>query len=149
MGKGKKILLLFLVLLIAFAIWFYRNWRQEEFVPSTENMTSIRLGNTNKPLYLKAKIWGIAGNHEEIVLSKSGSSLPNKTEDYIFYTSEVFYKVDSDSNVIVYAPESSISEPANKMSNVVIKGIKTADEIYDYNANHHKYGLQRISVYKK
>jgi len=149
MSNSKKILLLFLALLIVGAIWFYRNWRQEEFIPAKENMTSIKLGNTNQPLYLKAKVWGVAGNHEEIVLSQSDSNLPNKTNDYIFYTSEVFYKVESDINVIVYAPESLISEPVNKIPNVTIKGLKTADEIKDYNNNYQKYGLQRISIYEQ
>jgi len=74
MSNSKKILLLFLALLLVGAIWFYRNWRQEEFSPTKENMTSIKLGNTNQPLYLKAKVWGVAGSHEEIVLSQSDSS---------------------------------------------------------------------------
>jgi hypothetical protein len=144
----KKILFLFLVLLIVVAIWLFRNWRQEEFIPAKENMTSIKLGNKNSPLYLKAKIWGVAGNHEELVLSQSDSSLPNITDDYIFYTSEVFYKIESDSHVTIYATESSISEPVNKIPNVTVKGLKTANEIRDYNTNYQKYGLQRISVYE-
>lgn len=149
MNNSKKVLLLFLALLIVGVIWFYRDWRQEEFMPAKENMTSIKLGNANRPLYLKAKVWGVAGNHEEIVLSQSNSNLPNKANDYIFYTPEVFYKVESNSNVIVYAPESLISEPEKKIPNVTIRGLKTADEIKDYNNNYQKYGLERISVYEQ
>lgn len=149
MANAKKILLLFLLLLAVAAIWFYQNWRQEEFMPAKENMISIELGDTNKPLYLKARIWGVAGNHEEIVLSVSDSSFSNKANDYIFYTSEIFYKIGNDGNVIVYAPESLVSEPVNKMPNVIIKGLKTADEIRDYSVNYKKYGLQRVSVYQK
>lgn len=149
MTNVKKILLLFLLLLAVGVIWFYQNWRQEEFMPAKENMTSIKLDNINKPLYLKARIWGVAGNHEEIVLSESDSSFSNKTNDYIFYTSEIFYEVGNDGKVIVYAPESLVSEPINKMPNVIIKGLKTADEIRDYSVNYKKYGLQRVSVYQK
>jgi hypothetical protein len=155
-SKMKKIILLFfLALLIVFStllivgVVLLYNWEHEEFMPGQRNMTSIKLGNTNKLLYLKARGWGIAGNHEEIVLSQSDSILPNKTEDYIFYTSIVFYKLESDSNVIIYAPKSSISEPVNKIPNVTIKGLKTFYEIKDYNTNYQKYGLQRISVYEQ
>lgn len=144
----KKILLLFLLLLTIGAIWFYRNWRKEEFMPAKENTISINLGNESRPLFLRAKVWGVAGNHEQIVLSQSNNNVPNKTDDYIFYTSEVFYKVGNDNTVIVYATESSISEPVNKIPNVTVKGLKTADEIRDYNTNYQKYGLERISVYE-
>lgn len=129
-------------------IWFYRNWRKQEFMTAKENTISINLGSESKPLFLRAKVWGVAGNHEQIVLSKSNNNVPNKTDDYIFYTSEVFYKVGNDNTVIVFATESSISEPVNKIPNVTVKGLKTADEIRDYNTNYQKYGLERISVYE-
>lgn len=148
MKNIKKILLLFLVLITIGAIWFYCNWRKEEFMPSKEKTISINLGNESRPLFLRAKTWGVTGNHEQIVLSQSNNNVPNKTDDYIFYTSEVFYKVENDNSVIVYATESSISEPVNKIQNVTVKGLKTADEIRDYDNNYQKYGLERISVYE-
>ena len=117
-------------------------------MPSKENTISINLGNDSNPLFLRAKVWGITGSHEQIVLSQSKNNIPNKTDDYIFYTSEVFYKVGNDNRVILYATESSISEPVNKITNVTVKGIKTADEIRDYKTNYKKYGLERISIYE-
>lgn len=81
-------------------------------------------------------------------MSLSDSNLPNKTDDYIFYTSEVFYKVGNDNTVTVYASDGSIREPVNKIEKVVIKGLKTVDEIRDYNKNYKKYGLEIVSVYK-
>jgi hypothetical protein len=148
MKNIKKILLLFLVCITIGAIWFYRNWRKEEFMPAKENTISINLGNESRPLFLRAKIWGVAGNHEQIILSQSNNNVPNKTDDYIFYTTEIFYKVGNDNTVIIYAIESSISEPVNKIPNVTVKGLKTADEIRNYNTNYQKYGLKRISVYE-
>lgn len=148
MKNYKKIILFFAAFLVFGAIWFYQNWRQEEFMPAKENMITIKLGNINNPLFLKAKAWGITGNHEEIVLSQSDTLLSNKTDDYIFYTSEVFYKEDNNGKVFVYVTESLVSEPVGKIPNVIIIGLKTADEIRDYKANYQKYGLQRISVYK-
>ncbi len=143
----KKIVLLFIVLLTLGAIWFYFNWGKDEVITEKEKTRSIRLGNDGKPLFIRAKVWGIAGNHEQIVVSQSNNKLPDKTNDYIFYTSEIFYKVGKDNNVIVFAAESSISEPVNPIPNVTIKGLKTYDEINEYTTNYRKYGLKRMSVY--
>lgn len=147
MIKNNRILAFFLVILLFFVVLVYRNWTKSDFMPANENMILINIGNKDSPLFLKTKVWGISGNHEQIVLSKSDKNVANKTEDYIFYTSEIFYKVAVDSTIIIYAPESSISEPINKIQKVLIKGLKTADEIRDYNINYPKYGLKRFSVY--
>lgn len=151
MKKNTKALLLFLVLLISCAIWFYQSDSREDSAAIKGNaMTTIKLVNIdNRSLFLRARMWGVSGNHEEIVLSKSESSLSNKADDYIFYTSEVFYKIENDKNVILYAPESSIIEPLNRIPNVTIRVLKTADEIIDYHNNYQKYGLKRISIYDK
>ena len=117
-------------------------------MPENETINSISLCNVKNPLFLRAKIWGIAGNHEEIILSQSDSRWSDKEKDYIFYTSEVFFKVEKDSLITLYAPESSISEPLTGLPNVRIIGMNDADSIKDYNINYKKYGLQRLSVYK-
>lgn len=110
-----------------------------------ENIVSIHLEEGSETLYLKAKTWGVAGNHEQIVLSAFRDSLARKSDDYIFYTSEIFYKVHDNRAVIIYVAESAVSGPSNKIPNVTIKGLKTADEIRDYTINFKKYGLERIS----
>jgi hypothetical protein len=146
-NKLKKIALLFLLILIIRLVWFYFNCGKDQVIPEKEKTRSILLKNEGKPLFIRAKVWGIAGNHEQIVVSQSNNKLPDKTKDYIFYTSEIFYKVGKDNNVIVYAAESSISEPVNPIPNVTIKGLKTYDEINEYTTNYRKYGLKRMSVY--
>ena len=144
----KNTIKIFLLLLIVVtgSIWCFM-WKKEDVVESKVNMILIDLGDKNRSLFLRAKVWGVAGNHEEIVLSRSNSRLANKTEDYIFCTSEIFYKEEKDT-VVLYAPESSISEPRAKIQRVRINSLKTADEIRDYNINYEKYGLKCISVYK-
>ena len=117
-----------------------------EMVSKTET-NSIRIEVDNNVLYLKTKGYGFVGNHERIVLSKSKDSITSHKFDYIFYTSEIFYKVEN--NIIyIYAPNSSISEPLKKISNVVIKELRTSDEIMEYNNHYLCYGLERISVYQ-
>ncbi|WP_156166718.1 hypothetical protein [Pedobacter sp. BMA] len=139
-------MLLFLIIVVAGSVW-YLLWRKEGVLETKDNAALIDLGDKNRSLFIRAKVWGVAGNNVEIVLSKSNSKLTDKAEDYVFFTSEIFYKVGKDT-VILYAPESSISEPDAKIQPVRVNNLKTADEIRDYKINYKKYGLERISVYR-
>jgi len=149
MSNTKKILFGVLGLIVVGVVWYYYRWRQEDFMPPTENVVTINF-DRNKPIFLRAKIWGVSGNHEEIVLSESNEPVADKTRDYIFYTSDVYYKTEDNGTITLYAPGSSISEPVNKFSNVIVKvkSLKSTDEMKDYEVNYQKYGLKKISVYK-
>ena len=143
-----KVLVIFiLVVLIVGSYLYYRQWRNEGLMPTREKIITITLDRVERPIYIKAKNWGIAGNHEEIVLSMSSANISNKESDYIFYSNEVYYKTDSIQVITIFAPESSISEPLNKFTNPVVKinGLKNADEIKDYALNYQKYGLKKIA----
>ena len=150
MSNTKKILFGVLGLIVVGVVWYYYRWRQEDFMPPQEDMQTINFTDTDKEVFLRAKVWGVAGNHEEIVLSESNKTISDKAVDYIFYTSDVYYKTENNSTITLYAPESSISEPTSKFSNITvnIKGLKSANEIKDYEVNFQKYGLKKISVYK-
>lgn len=117
-------------------------------MPAKENAVIINLESTDNTVYLRTKVWGISGNHEEIVLSESNNPISNKTVDYIFYTSDVYYKAEGNT-ITIYAPESSISEPIKKFSSVTVKvkGLKSIEEMKDYETNFKKYGLVKISIY--
>ena len=146
----KIILLSFFALIVFFAIIItchtFHAIKRLDFSSKTETI-SVRIGSDSNTLYLKAKIWGIAGDHEQIVLSKSKDNIPDHKVDYIFYAPEIFYKV-GDTIIYIYAPYSSISEPIEKNPNVVIKELRSYDEIKDYNNRYSSYGLERISVYQ-
>lgn len=146
----KIILLSFSALIVVFAIIItchtFHAIKRLDFSSKTETI-SVRIGSDSNVLYLTAKIWGIAGDHEQIVLSKSKDSSPNHIVDYIFYAPEIFYKVEN-SIIYIYAPYGSISEPIEKIPNVVIKELRLYDEIKDYNNHYSRYGLERISVYQ-
>jgi hypothetical protein len=121
--------------------------KDEKTILSTEKNIAISLKNKSDTIFLKAKIGGVAGNHEEISLSRTNGNRSDKNVDYIFYTSEVFYKIENDSAITLFAPESSINEPEVTMPGIIIKGLKNADEIDDYRLNYRKYNLNRISIY--
>lgn len=114
-----------------------------------KNIERILIFNTVDSIYISARTWGLAGNHEEIVFSETSISPNEKEKQYIFYTDEVFYKSDN-SSLVIYAPKSGIKESIIPFKNieVKIKGLKTADEIRDYSINYEKYGLSKISIFE-
>lgn len=86
----------FIILIIVFLIiggYLYYKWGKESFMPSNENIIALNLEKVGKPIYIKARNWGVAGNHEEIVLSMSNKNIPNKDSDYIFYSNDVFIRL--------------------------------------------------------
>ena len=99
--KKEKIVLMsriktFIILIIVFLIiggYLYYKWGKESFMPSNENIIALNLEKVGKPIYIKARNWGVAGNHEEIVLSMSNKNIPNKDSDYIFYSNDVFIRL--------------------------------------------------------
>lgn len=99
-------------------------------------------------IYIKSKVWGISNNHQEIIFSENPITIPSKENDYIFYTDEVFYKINN-KILTIYAPFSGKNIPKKSFKNikVVFKGLKHFDEISDYSKNYKKYGLEKVSVY--
>lgn len=144
----KKVFLAVLLLLTFWLVWVYLHWRKEDVIPGKEKNYVINLGNDIKPLFLWAKVWGISGNHEEIILSEKYKTKANKDVDYVFYTSEIYFKKDVDGTVTLYAPKSSISEPLKGIPNLKIIELSTNSQLKDYELNFLKYGLEKISVYR-
>jgi len=79
--KKEKIVLMsriktFIILIIVFLIiggYLYYKWGKESFMPSNENIIALNLEKVGKPIYIKARNWGVAGKHEENVFSMSKS----------------------------------------------------------------------------
>lgn len=147
MSKIKVLLMFIFVALIVGSYLYYQRWGKEDLMPAREKIITITLDRVEIPIYIKAKNWGIAGNHEEIVLSMSNANISNIESDYIFYSNEVYYKTDNVQVITIFAPESSISEPLNRFTNPEVKiiGLKNYDEIKDYALNYQKYGLKKIA----
>lgn len=145
----KNILLIFFALMLISAIivicLFFHAIKELDTISETKTIL-VRIGDDSNALYLTAKTYGIAGNHEQIVLTKSKDSVPNHMVDYIFYAPEIYYKEDN-AIIYIYAPSSSIVEPIEKKTNVIINELRY-DEINDYSKHYSRYGLERISVYQ-
>jgi hypothetical protein len=158
MKRIYKIILIgasILIIILGVLFWLFIRSVGEIDIPSTLNEAVVDFDELNEKVYFRAKAWGLAGNHEEIILStspidKTRASL--KGIDFIFYTSEVYYKRQGIDTLLVYAASSSIAQPPEKLSarvNIVPMELKTNDEIKDYEMNYKKYGLEKLSIYKE
>lgn len=152
MGLFWKILIgVILVTIIGFALTLYQIG-DVDVKPITKNEI-ISFADSEDKLYLSARAWGLAGNHEEIVLSNVKLSDDHKSYSkqncYIFYTSSIYYKIEDGKNLVVYVNQNSVSEPTNFISDIKIKfkDLKTAKELQDYAENYDKYGLVKVSIF--
>lgn len=142
----KNILLLSAIFIALFVITIYLFFRQFDNVLQPVVTKKVLNFSNGKKIYVRARCWGITGQHEEIVFSEVPIKIPNKKNDYIFYTDEVLYKIEN--NVLtIYAPESGKNIPDKKANDIkiIFKGLKTADVIQDYGLNYKTYKLQKIN----
>lgn len=78
-------------------------------------------GDSKETIYVKFRAWGLAGNHEEIVISPYKDSLANPETDYIVYGSTELFLDNSQKKVVLIIPDEHIPEPKTKYTNFVIK----------------------------
>ncbi len=105
-------------------------------------------------IYVKAKSWGLSGNHEEILISRkpirnSTSCIRNEGDCMFFYADEVYYKKENEDSLILVLPSGSFSKRSciQTYVEIVFKRIKGYDSISFYRLNYKEYGFTRVSVY--
>lgn len=148
-----KILLSVALIAIVFYFWYTKSVGEVDVRTTTHNY-EIAFEELNSKVYVQVKSWGVAGNHEEILLS----SIPllsnaefSKEDCYVFYASEIYYKKAGADTLIVYTGASEIASVPNKFSSPIkIRQIelKNYDEVREYSRNYKKYGLSKISIYE-
>ncbi len=156
MSKGLKtvvIVAIAFLLLLFVVFWFVFKGVDVDMKPLIK-MEEIVFKDLGERVYLRAMSWGITGNHNEIVISmKPIKPIDRKSEkgrDFIFYTTEVYYKKQGKDTLFVYSESSSIGkEPKNYRGRIkiIIKRLKTYDDSKKYERNYEKYGLKKISSY--
>lgn len=156
MSKATKVIIsiLLTILVIGAVIYFlFRKGVGEFDVPSSGNKYVINFNELNENVYFYAESWGVSGNHEEIILSTepiNENREYSKDKDFIFYTSDVYYKKKGVDTLIVYAGSSSIGPyPKDLKTSIKIiqQELKNYDEVRDYDNNYKKYGLSKVTVY--
>ena len=106
-------------------------------------------------VYVRARSWGIAGNHEEIIFSPSplGENIKYlEGRDLIYYTSEVYYKKQGKDSLIIYAPASSMPTVSeSKFVYIKVRQVELEDneELKDIANHYREYGLSKVTAFKK
>ncbi len=161
MTKSMKILALAVVVVSSVTIalaasFFFSNFfsSNDTDVPTSYNEYVIDFDSLEEKIYIRARAWGLAGNHEEIILSNE--PIKNKHLEYFYdkqfiflSVTEIYYRKANEDTLEVYVDYKS-EVPPNFRSKVKIKQIEFKDlkKAPDMKANPEKYGLTRVSVYE-
>lgn len=155
MKRRVKIILLALVVagVILTVFYFFVLKAVDNNMDALISKQTVVFKELNESVYIRAIAWGISGNHNEVIISSEPikpEGRPSEEKDYIFYTTEIYYKKQGIDTLLVYADGSSIGkEPTIFIKKIKIVPIKisTADEAVDYEKNYKEYGLIKISAY--
>lgn len=157
MKKTYKILIITITMLVTtfgIAYWLFVRSVGDVNIPSTMNEHTVNFSELGESIYIRAKAWGLGGNHQEIILSTSPIDKERqsiKEKDIIFYSMEIYLKKKGVDTLLVYADASTIGKiPSNLKTSIKIVpiGLKNYDEVKEYERNYKKYDLKKISVYE-
>jgi hypothetical protein len=157
MNKKKKgwIIVLIFFFIIAFLI-FLLNSFLSKFDPKVD-IEIVKYNEIDESIYIKAKAWGLAGNHNEILIStdlleNDNDCSKENCECMIFYASELYFKKVGKDSLIVYVGASTLPLEKGCLKSqvkVLVKEIKSYNEVQDYSKYYEDYGLSKVSVYSK
>ena len=145
----KRLILLIIILLIVWGIFgLIKVFNKLDGLESTR---IVRFNEMNIELKIKARTWGLAGNHEEIYVT-SNETLENNSQcdTLVFYSDQLFYKIKEPDTLIIYANYSSFSETTPKLCskvNIKIIVLKYYDDVKLMENSFHEQGLERITIY--
>lgn len=106
---------------------------------------SVTINSLNKQIFIESKIWGLAGNHEEIKLIPS-----ENCDTIIFYTDQIFYKTKGTDTLVIHTNSSSYAEkPLNLCGTIILEihDLKNYDDIKNMERSFKEKGLERITIY--
>lgn len=119
---------------------------------SLPHMEAVSFPAKGEALFIQARAWGLAGNHEQILIRTDSANRAYDQElDYAFVTDEVYYRYTADT-LYIYAPsDQMMPPPARWKSQVTIScnGLLGYDKVMDYRQNYARYGLTRVSVHAR
>lgn len=111
---------------------------------------SFKIKSKNNIVYVKASMWGLTGDHIEIIFSP----YPFESEKFDsstcikYFEPTVYYKTEGDT--LVLYPTMKGYKPPVFISNLKIKEvvINNLNDIQEYKAKYKEFGLGKISVYE-
>jgi hypothetical protein len=155
MNKTFKLTLAILLLITAIGLYTCQFQDKGEVKEPSVNEYAVDFEEQNLKIYIGAKTWGLAGNHERITVSLSPFE---NNKDYlenkclIFYTSQVYYKKQGRDTLLLYVAASAVPKKSKVLTssiNIIQVELANYDEIQDYELNYKKHGLSKASVYKR
>ena len=109
------------------------------------SVVEIYSSNFGEKVFIKRKVWGITGNHEITVVSKSDNKSfePNDDNEYVFKGSPIFYNFINDT-LNIYVPLES-KKPIGmttkiKINQIVLSNPKLMNLMHDYKEK----GLRKV-----
>lgn len=151
MRYQNKVITTFLVILILIDyLVYYKDKNKSTVQPFSSNFNIKEIKLRNEPVfYLKAKVWGVSGNHTRILLSKKPDNDFNNEQDIVFYTDIIFYRISlNQDSLIIYAESCSISNVTRNFSDKIkIIELNCNDQVIYYRKNYGELNLKKISVY--
>ena len=151
MNTRMKIIIVIIAVLVVMVVYLLSYKSVSHIGGSSHREYKISFPN-NKAIYIEASMWGLTGDHIQILLSGSPIIVKNQydsTMDYIFFEPTIYYKQQGDT-LIVYSPSlSKVPEKFN--SKLVVKQliISGYDDVKKFNNEYIGLGLKKISVYNK
>lgn len=156
MRRTAKVILAILLILFAIAggvYWVLYDSFDSTNLDAIENNYKLEFNEINESIYIQARVWGLTGDHMEIIVSSSPIKRGGKddnVENYLFYGPEIYFRKQGVDTLFVFAESASIgTKPTsfNSQIEVVVKELDSFDESQDYSKNYLKLGLSRASVY--
>lgn len=154
-GMKKKILMFLLISIVLTFILIKLNYFTSQFEGRYE-LGEVEFPVHNETIFIQAKAWGLAGNHEEVKISNislGNTALCNtaKCRCMLFYTDEVYYRKENEDSLIIHVSKSSFPKSTYCLKSGVhisVNSIKGYDNVLHYKLHYKDYGLTRVSVYK-
>ena len=144
---------MFIKILLSFALLVSCNSpnKADSFMEGKQSESVLDFGEMNQKVKIEARVWGVAGNHEEISIfqiNETDSDSVNVKQT--FYTTELFYRKLGQDTLQIFASSSSYKEEVlHTIGNVIldINPIIGYDQVRAFNSKYKEMGLKRISVY--
>ena len=125
--------------------------KANSFIGGNSSEAILNFAIVNQKIKIKARTWGLAGNHEEISVFQINEINPDGIIiKQTFYTDELFYRKRGLDTLQIFAPGSSYNkEFLHRIGNVTldIHPLKTNAQVLELNSKYKEMGLHRISVY--
>ena len=143
----KKLILIGIVFLVAIlAYYIYLSVSVPKYEP-TYTVLELKSNTLNDSIYLKKKVWGIAANHQVIVVSSSGQPEfePDLETQYVYEGfTPILYEFLEDTLKIYVTKASEI--PSSFESKIKIKQVVLdTPEMIELLVKHEEIGIELLS----